>query len=355
MKRYILGILLPLSAIVAQAQQVKVSANIAGLKDKQVTLSYTVNGTNKMDTVKVVDGKFEWQAAMKEPQKVGIMFSSRYFQFFAEPSLIKITGSADSLHKLVVNGSKVQKEAEAFEASLKDISERETVLFRKYGKGTKEEQLALEKQLNSLRMERRAMQEAYISKNPQSPVSIHLIADRGIMGAYSDVKKIFDLLHPSARESEQGKEIASRLEVLKRSAIGTDVINFTQNNVDGKPQSFADFKGKYVLIDFWASWCGPCRAENPNVLKAYERYKDKNFTVIGISLDDNAERWKKAIEEDGMPWTQLSDLKGFKNEVSDYYGIRGIPSTLLIDPQGKIVAKNLRGELLQEKLAELLN
>ena len=133
------------------------------------------------------------------------------------------------------------------------------------------------------------------------------------------------------------------------------MLDFQQKSADGKQVGYADFKGKYVLIDFWASWCGPCRAENPNVLKAYNRYKDNNFTVVGISLDDKEENWKKAIREDKMPWTQLSDLKGWENEVSTYYGIRAIPSTLLVDPGGKIIAKDLRGEMLNQKLAELFN
>ena len=133
------------------------------------------------------------------------------------------------------------------------------------------------------------------------------------------------------------------------------MLSFTQNDVDGRPVHFADFRGKYVFVDFWASWCAPCRAENPNVLAAYNRYKDKNFTVIGVSLDDNEAKWKKAIQDDNLPWTQVSDLKGFKNEVSTYYGIRGIPTTLLVGPDGKIIAKDLRGEAIHEKLAQLLD
>jgi peroxiredoxin len=132
------------------------------------------------------------------------------------------------------------------------------------------------------------------------------------------------------------------------------MIDFTQPDVNSKPVKLSDFKGKYILLDFWASWCGPCRAENPNVLKAYNTYKDKNFTVIGVSLDDSGEKWRKAIEEDGMPWIQLSDLKGFRNEVASQYGIQAIPSTFLLNPEGVIIAKDLRGEALHKKLGELL-
>ncbi len=173
------------------------------------------------------------------------------------------------------------------------------------------------------------------------------------MGDYHDVKKIYDYLDPSVQVSVTGQQIAKRLIVLQRSSIGETMLDFTQKNMSGEPVRFSNFKGKYVFVDFWASWCGPCRAENPNVLKAYNQYKDKNFTVIGVSLDDNGEKWKKAVKDDNMPWTQLSDLKGWKNEVSTYYGIQAIPSSFLIDPQGRIIAKGLRGEALNQKLAEL--
>lgn len=339
----------------ALSQKAKVTAAIAGLTDKQVFISYHADDTPKTDTVKVTGGKFSWEADMPEPQRVYVMFPRMFFEFFAERGNIRITGSADSLRELKVTGSKTQDESYGYKASIKDITDQESPLYQQYGKGSKEEQAALEQKLEELRNEKRSRAEQYIAAHPGSVFSLSLGADRAMMGEYSDVQRLYDMLDERMRGTKQGKMLAGRLDVLKRSAIGTPMLDFTQNDSLNKPVQFASFKGKYVLVDFWASWCGPCRAENPNVLKAYNQYKDKGFTVVGVSLDDNETRWKKAINDDKMPWTQVSDLKGWKNEVADYYGIQGIPTTFLVDPQGKIIAKNLRGEALHKKLAHLLD
>ena len=145
-----------------------------------------------------------------------------------------------------------------------------------------------------------------------------------------------------------------QIEIAKKTGIGKFAMDFTQNDTLGMPVSLSQFRGKYVLVDFWASWCGPCRVENPNVVKVFHQYKDKGFTVLGVSLDrPNAkDKWLKAIHDDGLAWTQVSDLKFWDNEVAKLYGIRAIPQNLLIDPQGKIIAKNLRGMELEQYLAK---
>ena len=137
-------------------------------------------------------------------------------------------------------------------------------------------------------------------------------------------------------------------------AIGAVAPEITGRDTLGNPIKLSDFRGKYVLLDFWASWCPPCRRENPNVVKAFNEYKDKNFTIVGISLDKDKSKWMKAIADDNLAWTHLSDLKYWDSEIPALYGVRGIPANVLLDPDGVIVAKNITGEDLHKKLKEVI-
>jgi thiol-disulfide isomerase/thioredoxin len=156
-----------------------------------------------------------------------------------------------------------------------------------------------------------------------------------------------------AQKSYYGKMVEKIINENKVGSVGSVAPDFAQADTSGNMISLKSFRGKYVLVDFWASWCGPCRMENPNVVEAFNKYKDKNFTVLGISLDRSKDPWLQAIYQDGLAWTHVSDLKFWSNDVARMYKISSIPQNLLLDPEGKIIAKNLRGEELQNKLKEL--
>ena len=337
--------------------QATITADITGLKDSVVYLSIPVADSAKTDTIPVKDGKFTWTGETTEPVKVFLMFPTRYVDFFLENADIHITGHADSLSNLKITGSASHDENGVYETSIKSITDQEEKLYGKYEevKDNDSAKGAWEEKAAELRKQRRTATMHYITAHPKSPVSLSLLSDMAVMGEYKQLDSLYQLLDASAQKTAVGGRLTARIAILKKSAIGEPMIDFTQPDVNGKPVKLSDFKGKYVLLDFWASWCGPCRAENPNVLKAYNAYKDKNFTVVGVSLDESGEKWREAINQDGMPWIQLSDLKGFRNEVAHQYGIQAIPSTFLLNPEGVIVAKNLRGEALHKKLQELLN
>jgi len=169
------------------------------------------------------------------------------------------------------------------------------------------------------------------------------------------LKAKFDALGPRAQASNLGKKIAERLQKLVRSGVGDLAPNFTLSTPEGKALNLYDIKGKVKLIDFWASWCGPCRRENPNVVKVYAEYHPKGLEIIGVSLDNNKTNWLTAIEKDGLKWIHLSDLKGWQNEAVLMYGVESVPHTVLLDADNRIIAKNLRGDALHAKIAELLN
>ena len=198
----------------------------------------------------------------------------------------------------------------------------------------------------------------FLKRNANSPVALYALQQyAGWDIDPAKVEPLFKALPASQQQLPSAVTLKDRIEISKKTAVGSYAMDFTQNDTLGNPVSLSSFKGKYVLVDFWASWCGPCRAENPNVVKAFNQYKDKNFTVLGVSLDrPNAkDKWLKAIHDDNLTWTQVSDLKYWDNGVAKQYGIRAIPQNLLIDPQGKIIAKNLSGEDLNEKLGEVLS
>ena len=168
------------------------------------------------------------------------------------------------------------------------------------------------------------------------------------------VQKAYNNLDGSIQESFFGKKLKEVADALKLNGIGGKAPEFTLSSQDNIPVSLASFKGKYVLIDFWASWCGPCRQENPNVVKAFNQFKNKNFTILGVSLDEDKAAWQQAIKKDNLTWQHVSDLKGWNSQVAALYGVKAIPANFLLDTNGKIIAKDLRGEDLVNKLSEIL-
>ncbi|MXV49422.1 redoxin domain-containing protein [Pedobacter sp. HMF7647] len=338
-------------------------------------LTYSESGERQVDSALLKDGSFEFkgtvqnitQAALVVDYKgVGIANLDRkakqdVLSVYLANGTTSVT-SADSLLNAKISGTKVNEDGQQYQALLKPATAKIQAINQEYMSATPEQKQSkefsdkLEKRYNEAVDQLKASSKAFIQKNPSSYVS--LVALASIAGGQPDVAEIgplFKSLSADLKSTDLGKQFATLIDAEAKTGVGAVAMDFTQNDSNGKPVKLSDFKGKYVLVDFWASWCGPCRQENPNVVKAYNRFKDKNFTVLGISLDrpNGKEAWLKAIKDDGLAWTQVSDLKFWNNEVAVMYGVRSIPQNYLIDPAGKIIGKNLRGEELEAKLEEV--
>lgn len=341
-----------------------ITGKIVGLDSGWVYLLHNSTEPSATDSSKIDSGFFSFKGKTNGPEfcLLGIPNNGHKeyrLGFFLDNSQVNITGIKDSVSEATVTGSATQNEYKEFLSKRKPLDEEETNLDKLYGtlqaKGDKPGMDSIEKAFELVERKKKELTKAYTRKNPSS-----FVAAFEVYQSYSfdpEVKEldtVYNLLDASIKNSFYGKKIKEVLDVTKKTAVGNTAPEFAQNDVTGKPVSLSSFKGKFVLVDFWASWCGPCRAENPNVVKAYHKYHPKGFDILGISLDDKKDKWQEAVKKDKLSWTQVSDLQGWKNNVAQLYGINAIPMNFLLDKDGKIVGKNLRGEALEKKLDELL-
>jgi len=269
--------------------------------------------------------------------------------------------SKDSLSKAKVTGTKVNEDNQRFAVYTKSITNANNALDAEYEAMPKEKRDKafndyIDKKSDSISVKGRALDSLYINENPNSYMSLQAL--RGMGGpypVYAQLSPEFAKLSPELRASKAGVAYQKYLDIIKSVSVGAMAPDFAQPDTNGTMLSLSSFKGKYVLLDFWASWCGPCRAENPNVVKAFNIYKGKNFTILSVSLDRPGKRdnWINAINKDGLAWNHVSDLKFWDNDAAKLYGIQAIPQNLLIDPSGKIIAKDLFGDALEQKLGEI--
>ncbi|GAA4322569.1 TlpA disulfide reductase family protein [Flaviaesturariibacter amylovorans] len=378
MKRFF-TLLLLLPAAAWSQEGFRISASIPGLKDStEVKLLNTHQNNTVIATAHSKKGAFELRGQVGEPAlavlslgttgSVYVYVENTEMKLSAGPALevkektktpttkVKSEGPAPDLASIRLEGSRSHADFLQFQAIFSPILGKVQSMGNQI-QSTQDPALrnGLIASYDSVRQQLNNEVGRFVQEKRSSYVSPFLMyITAPVLDNYVVLNERFGQLDSTVRNSNIGRALGQNIANGLVGAIGSDALNFTQADTTGKPVSLASFKGKWVLLDFWASWCKPCRIENPNVVKAFQKFSNKNFTILGVSLDQRREAWIKAINDDKLTWTNVSDLQQWSNAVAQLYHVQGIPQNFLIDPNGKIVGKNLRGAELEAKLCELL-
>ncbi|MDO5637401.1 MAG: TlpA disulfide reductase family protein [Myroides sp.] len=337
------------------------------------------NGFTKIDSTVINGGLFEFKNS--ETPEIDLYFMEldttkmHMYPFVLEKGEIKFSFDKDNPQETKVTGTKnndlmtsYNEEAFKIQKEIMDFQQQNQGKFMEaQQKGDQATMETISEQMMGLQNKYVDQNKNFIGTNKDSYISLLLLTQLAMSDALTidEIKNYYNDLDASIKNSTKGKEFADNLKKIEEShkeheakqekvAIGKKAPDFTANTPDGKAESLHANLGKVTLVDFWAAWCGPCRRENPNVVALYNKYKDQGFKVIGVSLDRDKDAWTKAIADDKLNWLQVSNLKYWDDEIAKEYAVESIPATFLLDENGTIVAKNLRGAELDAKVAELL-
>ncbi|MDN5202776.1 TlpA disulfide reductase family protein [Fulvivirgaceae bacterium BMA10] len=328
-----------------------VNAVAENIPDGTTVLMYLDTNTI-LDSTVVMNEKFQFKGKLERPTRVMLRIKSTRDRrmFWLENQKIEIIGEKGNFINSKIIGSKTQKEADLLLARKDSIHKEMTRINEMVTDSNRDSLFVIYNQMIDREVE---INENFIKDYPDSYESITVLyASKERLGA-TETGKLLSLMNEELQLTKEGKSIAHFIESNKSPEVGEKYVDFVLPNIEGQPIRFSEVKGKYTLVEFWASWCGPCRTSNPELVEAYELYKDKGFVIIGVSLDTNKKKWTKAVEKDGLTWENVSDLKGADNEAAMIYGVRDLPDNFLIDENGMIIDRYLRGDNLKKKLKAL--
>lgn len=340
-----------------------VNIDLQNAEGKMVYLQKVVNNeTVVLDSATIQNNKVNFIVNTGNPAtRYSIKIDGvRYpIGFFSENKDVAIAGDINDNRNIKANGSNAQQLINEYNTENKKFNEQFNELRQEYKTAAQNNDEAaierIENEYNKIENNQNNYQSLFLTKNSNSFVAAYILYSNRYNYELNELEDFVNNFN-IAIENDYSKLLDEYIAILQRVDVGQPYLDFTQETPEGDMLSLSELvgKSKLLLIDFWASWCGPCRAENPNVVEVYKEYHEKGFDVLGVSLDMEKDKWIKAIEDDGLVWHNISDLKYWNNEAAKSYGISSIPSNLLLDVNGTIIAKNLRGEDLRNKVEEIL-
>lgn len=336
-----------------------INGTVTGYKDS--TWIYLEDGSNKKlvktDSALIKNGKFIFKGNL--PLKaveatLKIAKSEDYRFFWLENSMITFNATKGNFRNAVITGSETDLEDDKLKAIINPIEIAKHNLNQLSKKLNIVQTAALLKELDSLELKEAAITQTFIKNNPNSIVSVSNLSGYTSTWGKSVVAPLYANFSTENKNSLYGKDIAAYLKLNKDLKVGDHYADFSQQSSSGKMVKLSDYSGKIILLEFWGSWCIPCREGNPELVKTYNQFKEKGFEIVGVAADSEKSDWLKAIKQDKLLWPQVCDLKGDENDVVLMYGVNKFPSSFLIDKKGIIIAQDLRGKELQKRLATLL-
>ena len=313
-----------------------------------------------IDSSNINTGLIKMDGVISDPEFCYIKFGQKYVGIFLESGNIVFSAHVDSLDKGIISGSKTQDELDLFKSSILAITNDLDDLYTQYRVALNADSKDSIKYISDLidHKDQERLDETleYIYNNNKSIVSAYLAMSNNYYLDLEELESLTSNFDPSIKESKYVKSLMEHVDKLKKVSIGSDYTNFIMDDTSGNSTELSSIIGNnYLLIDFWASWCGPCRRENPNIVSIYKEYQNQGFDIMGVSLDTDRQKWISAIEKDSLNWTHVSDLNGWNNEAAKLYAVNAIPHSIIVDKNGVIIAKNLKGDALREKVSELLD